>query len=138
MPTEIEHGHRPDLFAIPFGTDQPVREVGFAGSGAAGLGATDVPACHHGTAGRDGPQGGVRNIMALHECGEKQAPEREDGLRFCPLPSVGGAVFSSKASNYSVFGQLLRSILICIAFQTYPSRFAHSAMPFSLAHAAFL
>ena len=46
--------------------------------------------------------------------------------------------FSSKVRNYSVFGQLLRSILICIDFQTYPSRFAHSATPFSLGQAAFL
>ena len=44
MPTEIEHGDRTHFLAVPFGADEAMREVGFAGGGIPGLRATDVPA----------------------------------------------------------------------------------------------
>ena len=44
MPTEIEHGDRTHFLAVPFGADEAMREVGFAGGGTSGLRATDVQA----------------------------------------------------------------------------------------------
>jgi len=44
MPTEIEHGDRTHYLAVPFGADEAMREVGFAGGGTTGLRATDVHA----------------------------------------------------------------------------------------------
>ena len=44
MPTEIEHGDRTHFLSVPFGADEAMREVGFAGGGIPGLRATDVHA----------------------------------------------------------------------------------------------
>jgi hypothetical protein len=44
MPAQIQHGDGAYLLAVPFGTDEAMGKVGFAGGGATGLGATDVQA----------------------------------------------------------------------------------------------
>ena len=44
MPAQVQHRDGAHLLAAPFGTDQAMGKIGFAGGGATGLGATDVDA----------------------------------------------------------------------------------------------
>jgi len=44
MPTEIEHGDSTHFLSVPFGADEAMSKVGFAGGGTPGLRATDVHA----------------------------------------------------------------------------------------------
>jgi hypothetical protein len=138
MPAEIEHGHRPNLLAVPFGTDQTVGEIGFPSGRAASLGAPDVHA--HTVPGRLAERKVSIEIIWLYiratkaptyisqwfmircvpKIGEKQAGKRKDGLGTASKRQshrdLGEHLSAIKVLSSAGVSRAVTSLLGCLIF----------------------